>query len=165
MANYNNGLYFVTVCTKDMKQAFGNITDGCMVLSELGQALDYWINHAPTRYQDVCMVNYVIMPNHFHCLIDINTGLDKKSDNLGCLKNSEHKNVCADFHHNSQLATFIGNIKRAVTMYTRNNNIILDWQPRFHEHIVRHENAFKAIMQYIDTNVVNWHTDCFYKLS
>ena len=35
----NNGYYFVTICTKDRINYFGNITDGQMLLNIYGQII------------------------------------------------------------------------------------------------------------------------------
>ena len=34
-------------------------------------------------------------------------------------------------------------------------------QTRFHDHIIRDTGAFETIMNYVLTNVENWHKDCF----
>jgi len=40
----NGGWYFVTICTKNMESFFGNITDGKMNLSEIGEIVEkYWL--------------------------------------------------------------------------------------------------------------------------
>ena len=36
------------------------------------------------------------------------------------------------------------------------------WQKTFHDHIIRDENDYEKIWEYIDTNPLKWETDCFY---
>lgn len=161
---YNDGLYFVTVCTREMKPSLGAITDNEMHLSHLGAVLDYWLRKAPESYEDICMINYVIMPNHFHCLLDIRgEQLHSEQAHYGCLYSSHRLDKNTNFHHNSLLSRFIGNIKRAVTMEARKAAIDFTWQRSFHEHIVKHDSAYKAIMLYIDRNVSSWTEDRFYR--
>lgn len=161
---YNDGLYFVTVCTSNMQTSLGHIDDMEMHLSPLGAILDYWLRKAPDSYEDICMINYVIMPNHFHCLLDIRGEQSRmKQPNYGCLHSSHRLRKTTDFHHNSLLSRFIGNIKRAVTIEARKSGIDFAWQRSFHEHIVKHESAYKAIMIYIDRNVSSWGEDRFYR--
>ena len=36
------------------------------------------------------------------------------------------------------------------------------WQRSFHDHIIRGEEDYKKIWEYIDTNVIRWEYDCYY---
>ena len=113
--------------------------------------------------------NSVIMPNHVHLVIYIRpTNADSDYAPKGCLKNSNHGEVCTDFHHNSKLATVVGSFKSAVTKrvheairQTSMPNAPV-WQSRYHDAVVRNRQAFDEIMRYIDYNIINWHNDCFF---
>jgi putative transposase len=66
-----NAAYFVTICTKDKEHYFGEVKNGEMRLSEIGQiAHDRWqaiCDHFPfVRLQE-----WVVMPNHVHGIIVI----------------------------------------------------------------------------------------------
>ena len=37
------------------------------------------------------------------------------------------------------------------------------WQRSYHDHIIRGEKDYQKIWEYIDTNVIKWKLDCFYK--
>lgn len=37
------------------------------------------------------------------------------------------------------------------------------WQKSFHDHIIRSEDDYRAIWNYIDTNPFRWTEDCFYQ--
>ena len=37
------------------------------------------------------------------------------------------------------------------------------WQRSFHDHIIRGEEDYQKIWNYIDTNPLKWNLDCFYK--
>ena len=37
------------------------------------------------------------------------------------------------------------------------------WQRSYHDHIIRNENDYENIWRYIDSNVLLWKKDCFYK--
>ena len=52
-------------------------------------------------------------------------------------------------------------MKTAVTKYANKQHIPFRWQTRFHDHIIRDTGAFETIMNYVLTNVENWHKDCF----
>ena len=36
------------------------------------------------------------------------------------------------------------------------------WQKLFHDHVIRGENDYLKIWQYIDNNPARWQADCFY---
>jgi len=60
------------------------------------------------------------------------------------------------------LASIIRGFKSAVTTFARNNTIDFAWQPRFHDHIVRDNESFQRISEYIRNNPLNWRDDKFY---
>ena len=61
-----------------------------------------------------------------------------------------------------KLSTVMGGLKRAVTHYSHEKNIVFGWQPRFYDSIIRNETDMNNIAGYIENNVVNWKTDIFY---
>ena len=67
------GLYFVTLCVQDMECFFGNVKDGKMVLNDAGKVVEKWYLKLPSKYLDIELGDYVVMPNHFHAIV-INNG-------------------------------------------------------------------------------------------
>ncbi len=71
------GAYFVTVCVQGKQHLLGKVVGGGdfdapqMKLSPYGKILDKYIAQMSVKYPHIQMDNYVIMPNHFHCLIRI----------------------------------------------------------------------------------------------
>src|SRR5215510_13859939 len=74
LKNYNyaeTGLYFVTICIKNKECLFGEIFEEKMELSEMGKiACKEWLKTAELR-KNVHLHEFVIMPNHFHAIIEI----------------------------------------------------------------------------------------------
>ena len=90
--DYNGGIYFVTICTKNREHYFGEITHCCrdvacrcscrdvarnvstepqMQLSPIGQyAYDQFIN-VKTHYPYAEIPLFVIMPDHIHAIVTI----------------------------------------------------------------------------------------------
>ena len=76
LENYDyssNGLYFVTVCVKDMECLFGRVdnANNMVILNNAGKKVDFYIQ----KIDEVD--NYIIMPNHIHFIFR----LDKDSEN------------------------------------------------------------------------------------
>ena len=54
---------------------FGNVVDGKMQLNDIGQLVEQeWLNTINIRHDDVRLHNYIVMPNHFHAIIEIRRG-------------------------------------------------------------------------------------------
>ena len=148
----SSGWYFITVCTKNRESFFGEIENDAMYLSELGYfAASSWI--AMARVYDVLIMDaWIIMPNHFHCLI----GIDNP-DRLLHQPNAFKKMV------KNSVSFVINHFKGRVTKYARKENVHFEWQSHFYDHIVRDDEEFKRIQHYIINNPKNWNTDKFYK--
>ena len=137
------GAYFITICTKDKKCILGEIVgdDAHIVpqnkLSQIGLVCEKYILNINTVYEIVRVDNYVIMPNHIHLIVIIETGGDGTPP----------------------LQDIIGRLKS----YTTGKYGAELWQRSFHDHIIRGEKDYIKIAEYIDTNPVKWESDCFYE--
>jgi putative transposase len=67
----SDGCYFVTIVTKDREYYFGNIVDGKMILNEIGIICEQEIAITNKMRENVDILEYIIMPNHIHCIINI----------------------------------------------------------------------------------------------
>ena len=176
--DYNDGIYFVTICSHEKRHVFGRIRNGKMFFSKLGEIVLQTLESIPIHYPNAEVYNYVVMPNHVHLVISVGTRYiaspktdDTINSNFGCLKPPKHGEACEDFHHNSCLATIIGSFKAAVTRQANRlgggdglggRDVSRPyWQQRYHEHIIRDQRAFDNIMKYVDNNVICWASDCF----
>ena len=144
------GMYFLTVCVKDRKKLLGEIV-GCgdfdapkMDLSEFGTILDKYINHMNCKYSHVKVDKYVIMPNHFHLILNIRDYKSGASETAA--------------PYNNETSKFVSLLKRYCNREYGNNI----WQSSYHDHIIRNEKDYQKIWEYIDTNPLKWELDCFY---
>ena len=77
--------YFITICTKNRKNLFwmdvGTIIDrpNNVPLTNLGLIVQQSIEDIPKYYSAVSVDHFVIMPNHIHLLLQINTDADGRS--------------------------------------------------------------------------------------
>jgi len=60
------------------------------------------------------------------------------------------------------ISTIIRSYKSAVTKHARRLGYEFMWQTRFHDHIIRNEESFQQISEYIKNNPQNWKNDKFY---
>ena len=62
------------------------------------------------------------------------------------------------------LSVIVRSYKSAVTKHAHRLGFQFAWQPRFHDHIIRNQDEFERIRQYIINNPKNWNNDKFYQL-
>ena len=144
------GMYFLTICVKNRNHLLGKIV-GCgnfdtpqMILSEYGKILDKYINLMSEKYSHITVDKYVIMPNHFHLILNITD-----------LKSGASETAAP---YNNETSKFISLLKRYCNREYGNNI----WQSSYNDHIIRGEKDYQKIWEYIDTNVIRWEQDCFY---
>ena len=146
--NYNEGMYFITICIKDMKHLFGEIKDDKINLSELGKHTTLCIEKINKIHPETAVHLSVVMPNHLHLLIEIAEISNTKGS--------------TDSPSNEHLSNIIKQFKRAVTNYAKEQQLPFSWQTRFHEHIIRNSGEMNRIADYIENNVLKWASDKFY---
>lgn len=169
----SNAMYFVTICTNNRVEYFGEIVETqdfaspqkTMQLSEIGTiAQKCWVeitNHFPF----VELGEFIVMPNHLHGIIiidkpvnDIDNAIVETQD-FASLR--ENKNKFGPQSKN--LASIIRGFKIGVTKFARNNKIEFDWQSRFYDHIIRNDESFQRISDYIINNPSKWTEDKFFQ--
>lgn len=168
--DYSGGIYFITICTCDKRHYFGEIIDGEMKRTILGEILERNITDISTHFKDVEIPLFVVMPNHFHAIVCINSVGSRPvatASNVGRLNQTARLAVATGrdptmvTHHNSRLAVVVGSIKAHVTRYAVRNHLPFKWQPRFHDHIIRDSHDGNKISEYITNNIARWDIDRF----
>jgi putative transposase len=157
--------YFVTICTKDKKHHFGKIINGEMLLSSLGkEVLKCWLE-IPEHFPFADLDEFVIMPNHIHFIVTINKETLTESNNI----KSETQDIASLLSYKNRfapqsnnLSSIIRGFKIGVTKYAKQNNMEFRWQTRFYEHIIKNNDEYISIKNYIITNPVNWQRDEMY---
>ena len=168
--DYNGAEYFVTICTKNREHYFGEIHDGQMQLTVVGEWLKMQIENTETiRGGDVSIPLYVIMPNHVHLIVYIRDSICRDALNAS-VNNQTNNNEDARSAslqrfgpQSKNLGSIIRGIKSSVTKFARQNGIPFMWQSRYHDHIIRNQDEKNKIGIYIEQNPLRWEYDCFYK--
>ncbi len=162
------GLYFITICTYDRLPLFGKIIDGLMQLNDSGKfAHDEWRKTESIR-SNIVLHEFVIMPNHLHGIIQIVGAHCMRPD---CMPpNSIHpeqqgRDQKVREHRAPTVGDIVRGYKSAVTKGIRaigntSNHVI--WQRNYYEHIIRSEEAYLKIAEYIKTNPQRWQEDTYY---
>ncbi len=92
------------------------------------------------------------MPNYIHLLITISEK-EKRDVRERPLQEKQH----------SIIANIVGYLKMNATKEIhRIDQDIKLWQRLSNDHIIRGDEDFCKIWEYIDTNAIRWEQDCFY---
>jgi REP element-mobilizing transposase RayT len=153
-----SGGYFITICTKDRECLFGEIKNGIMMLNEHGLiAQEEWVKTGKMR-RNIIMDEFVIMPNHIHGIIVINSS-------VGAYRNTPLQSKFQSPSNN--LEAIIRGYKSSVTTRINTNRQIQSqsiWQRNYYEHIVRNDEDLNRVREYIINNPQNWEKDDLYLL-
>ncbi len=162
----NNGAYFITINTGNRKHFFGEIINSEMRLSPIGEyAENFWME-IPNHFPFVELGNFVVMPNHTHGVLIINNvkslqcnDIDKS---LQCNDSTGNQYYSDISPKSGSISTIVRSYKSAVSKHARLLNTEFNWQPKFHDHIIRNSESFERIQNYIENNPSNWKEDKFY---
>jgi len=169
----SQAIYFVTICTQNRLPYFGNIINGKMILSDIGQyATTCWFDIS-NHFSFVELLNFVVMPNHIHGLVGIRDYSDDVSvetlhaTSLQSFPGPPQQQRKNEFMANlspkrGSLSSVIRSYKSEVTRYANKNNMEFGWQARYHDHIVRNNDEFIRINEYIINNPRKWKIDDLY---
>lgn len=148
------GLYFITICTHKRARLFGDIRNGVMILSALGQiAHDEWLRSATIR-AEIEQDEFVIMPDHMHGLVIIKDHQPPPQQPSG--KGPKPHSLSA------LVAGYKATVSRTIHL-TQNAPNLRIWQRNFHDRIVRigpHTDVAAArIRRYIANNPAAWQAE------
>ena len=168
-----SGLYFITLCVVDRICVFGDIVDGKMQLNDIGRLVEEeWLNTVDVRNGDVRLHNYIVMPNHFHAIIEICECMDEcdssqilNTDNVGeCEKGECEKGECDSPLRMKSPSKTVGAIVRGFKGAVSRQLGYSVWQRNYYEHIIRTGESYRQISDYIVNNPTKWQDDKFYIL-
>ena len=97
------------------------------------------------RIPNIKVDKYVIMPNHIHLLLAVENGFSGGTPR-------------ASSPTNAAIPHFVSAFK-SLCHRELGEKI---FQRSYHDHIVRDENDYLKIWEYIDGNPAKWQEDCFY---
>lgn len=134
---HGNGMYFITICTRDKQCLFGFIDRDHLHPTPLGHQVQQQIDRLQHSHPGMTIEQSVVMPNHVHLLVA------RENRTAGPIPT---------------LARFIGQLKERVSKQCGESI----WQRGYYDHIVRTEADLTRIREYITNNPRKWELDCEY---
>lgn len=136
------GWYFLTICTKNMRSAFGTVVNGKMVLNQAGRIADQCWREIPNHFPRAVVDEHAVMPNHVHGMLQL---VDRPTACRGPME-AFGKPVAGS------VPTIVRSYKAAVSRALGESF----WQGRFYEVRARDDAARSNIRRYIRDNPLNY---------
>lgn len=179
------GMYFVTICTQGRLRLFGEVVDGVMKLNDAGLMIERWYFNLKNKFSNIECGEFVCMPNHIHAIV-VNVGADLRvrPDDLRVRPDFSAQAVQTGQTHaqtgqtHGSAPTGVGtSLSRVVQWFkTMSTNEYIRgveqngwqpfpaklWQRNYYEHIIRDEDSYLKIAEYIQTNPQRWQMDTYH---
>ena len=135
--DYAGGVYFVTICTIGGHPLFGDIVNGRLVPSAIGEIVEHeWKRLSPIL--GIVFDEYIVMPNHMHAIVAVERGSKRSlSSVIQLFKSRAVKSLQATY---------------------RDPECRI-WQRSFHDDVVNGDDHLTAVRQCIRNNPSNWEAD------
>jgi len=142
--NYKSqGIYFITIVTKNREHYFGRVENQSIILNEYGNIVKQCWLEIEKFYKNIEIMEFIIMPNHFHGLIQF-------------FENATYS-----------LSQIVASLKSFSSrrINEAQENFYFQWQKSFHDHIVRNDEELVLIKEYIINNQLKWNDDEYFSKS
>lgn len=180
-----SGYYFITICCQNHECFFGHIVGAPLVvaqktksresdehskekfqtaLTDAGKMIQSEWETIPVRFPNIQLHEFVVMPNHFHAIMEISIENTETKDFNNTKENEQSRRI-------STIGEIIAAFKSLTTVkyiegvktsgWKRFEGKL--WQRNYYEHIIRTSVAFANIANYIVNNPAKWAEDRFYK--
>jgi REP element-mobilizing transposase RayT len=155
-----DGAYFITICTKNRAEIFCHIENGNAILNKYGKIVKDEIEKIPQIRKECVIDCYVVMPNHVHI--------------IACLVGDDGNRPAPTVNYPKNASATMGGLPSAHTAHILSNMVkgfkgavsrrfgFSPWQRSFHDRIIRNDNEYRLIAEYIENNPMQWENDCFY---
>jgi putative transposase len=147
------GPYFVTACTQNRVPLYGRVSEGMMEATPAGDMLDQVWRAIPSRYPNVRIDGFVVMPNHIHGILTLDA-----DENGDLIPNSPMLSDVIRWFKIQSTIKYIDGVRDHG--WTRFEGKL--WQPGFMDHIIRSEAALTKLRAYIENNPAMWEDDTFH---
>ena len=135
--------YFLTICIQNRKCILSHIVgeDAPILpqnhLTTMGEICKKYILNINCIYENIFVDKYIIMPNHIHIILAVGGTMRASSPTVSSV------------------------IRSFKTMVTKEIGKTF-FQRSFHDHVIRGQEDYLKIWNYVDGNTGKWEQDCFY---
>ena len=144
-----DGAYYVTIVAHKRRILFGDVIDGEMRLNDTGQLIVNAWEWLAMRHSYVELDSYIVMPNHLHGIIVVTADTCRGDSRIAPTKRKP-------------LGRLVGAFK---TVTTKRINLARGtpgqplWQRNYYEHVIRNDEEWNRVREYIAGNPTQWEID------
>ncbi len=180
LRNYDysrSGAYFVTICTQNRANLFGEIINGTQHINDAGHMINRWYYEQENKFPAIKCGEFICMPNHIHFILYITTN-DSVGADLRVRPSLRPQQSREQTQKSENQGGHIGPPLHAAvqwfkTMTTNEYIRHVDqsdwlpfdkklWQRNYWEHVIRNDDELTEIQTYIQSNPARWAEDALY---
>jgi len=173
------GYYFVTICVKNQLCLFGDIKNGTMALNPNGIIASTGVQKIEQHFDRVEVVEFIVMPNHVHMIVHIQSHLPMKSDTTPQISGTGDMSTPVSItmtpedasyiralqggatgKHNPMVHLSLSSIvrwyKARVTIEIHQTVPGFAWQSRFYDRVIRDQDELQCLRLYLIQNPSRW---------
>ena len=140
------GYYFVTICTLNKIEWFGEIFGASVILNAKGKIVeDCWFD-LQKHYSNCELDYYVIMPDHFHGIVIIT-----EQDIISRAGSEIYPNKNRNHGLSEIIRAFKSFSARRINLVSESTGKF-QWQKSFYDRVIRNEKELYRIRKYIQEN-------------
>ena len=180
-----SGRYFITICVENNECILGVIKNGEMIVSEYGEIVRKEILKMNEYHIRALVDEWVVMPNHIHLLIVLKDDeeCDRNGEhhvekihefslqqqpsptehqwwyNINYKPSIDEIKQYRKYRRRMIIPKMIGKLQMQTSKQMniiRNTPGMKNWQSNYHDHIIRNDESYQHIKNYIINNPVNW---------
>lgn len=178
------GYYFITICIENRLPILGEIINGIMHLSELGEIVKKEFLKIEKYNPRIILDEWIVMPDHIHCIIELkgynfNNGIalveQTNSEKIHefslnpTLKLNKRKPVSDDeimeyrkLRRKMLIPKILGKFKMQTSKQiniARGTPGIKNWQSDYYDYIIWNDEDRLRIKNYIERNPEKWYEE------
>lgn len=119
-----------------------------MILNDSGKMIETEWLKLTERFPNIELHEFVVMPNHFHGILQI-VDVSAAGKTIGDMMDAFKSITTVEYIHGVKQSGWEPFNRKL-------------WQRNYHEHIIRDEQSYQRISDYIINNPANWKDDKFY---
>jgi len=144
-----SGYYFVTICTLNQKEWFGEIENGQTIPNTYGKIAQSLWEEIPVHFERIEVDEFTVMPNHIHGIVIV----ERNVGNAYMRSLQDRTKMVLPKIVQQYKAT----VTRDIDRFRR--GLCFKWQKSFYDHVVRNETELFRIREYIQNNPLKWNLD------
>ncbi len=135
----SSGAYFITICIYRRLPLLGDIVNGNMILNRAGEMIKSVWDEMPAFYPGIGTDEFIVMPDHIHGIINIDSGSFSLPDIIKRYKSLTTRRYIHEVNENGWPGFF-----RKL------------WHRSYYDRIIRDHDELIRIREYIIKNPSRW---------